>query len=54
MLLTLTPFVRAEDDLKRQTIVQRDCEIAIEGLPAGAAYDIQLALQRDAGAMYEG
>ena len=31
-------------------IVRRSCELAIWGLPAVAAYDIELAIQRDAGA----
>ncbi|MCP4383030.1 MAG: DUF1254 domain-containing protein [Hyphomicrobiales bacterium] len=37
-------------DVNRDLIVQRACEAAIWGIPAVAAYDIELAIQRDAGA----
>jgi hypothetical protein len=37
-------------DVERDMLVRRSCELAIWGLPAVAAYDIELAIQRDAGA----
>jgi len=37
-------------DVQRDRVVSRACEAAIWGLPAVAIYDIELALQRDAGA----
>jgi len=37
-------------DVQRDRVVNRACEAAIWGLPAVALYDIELALQRDAGA----
>lgn len=37
-------------DVERNMIVRRSCELAIWGLPAVAIYDLELALQRDAGA----
>lgn len=36
--------------VQRDMIVRRSCEAAIWGLPAVAIYDLELALQRDAGA----
>ena len=38
------------NEVQRDRIVNRACEAAIWGLPAVAVYDIELALQRDAGA----
>ena len=40
----------AMPDVEREMLVRRSCELAIWGLPAVAAYDIELAIQRDAGA----
>lgn len=37
-------------DIERDTVVRRACEVAIWGMPAVAVYDIELAMQRDAGA----
>ena len=37
-------------EVERDALVRRSCELAIWGLPAVAAYDIELALERDAGA----
>jgi hypothetical protein len=37
-------------DVERDTVVRRACEAAIWGMPAVGIYDIELALQRDAGA----
>ena len=37
-------------DVERDALVRRSCELAIWGLPAVAIYDLELALQRDAGA----
>ncbi|MGK7910435.1 MAG: DUF1214 domain-containing protein [Synechococcus sp.] len=36
--------------IEREMLVRRSCELAIWGLPAVAIYDLELALQRDAGA----
>jgi hypothetical protein len=37
-------------EAERDALVRRSCELAIWGLPAVAIYDLELALQRDAGA----
>lgn len=57
LLLALVPVVasvgaaQAEmSDLHRETVVRRACEAAIWGMPAVSVYDIELAIQRDAGA----
>ena len=46
----LTPAAAELSKVEREMIVRRSCELAIWGLPAVAAYDIELAIQRDAGA----
>ena len=50
MAATLTPAAAELSKAERDMIVRRSCELAIWGLPAVAAYDIELAIQRDAGA----
>lgn len=52
LALALSPlYAHAQmAEVERDALVRRSCEIAIWGLPAVAAYDIELALQRDAGA----
>lgn len=57
LLLSVTTFIafvgaaQAEmSEVQRDTIVRRACEAAIWGMPAVAVYDIEQAMQRDAGA----
>lgn len=45
-----TPAFAEMTQIQRDTVVRRACEAAIWGMPAVAVYDIELALQRDAGA----
>lgn len=44
------PASQAMTETERDTVVRRACEAAIWGMPAVAVYDIELAMQRDAGA----
>ena len=48
--LAASPASAQMSDVQRDRVVNRACEAAIWGLPAVALYDIELALQRDAGA----
>jgi hypothetical protein len=48
--LAVAPASAQMSDVHRDRLVSRACEVAIWGLPAVAIYDIELALQRDAGA----
>jgi hypothetical protein len=53
LLCTLTffcaPAAAKMSEIEREVVVQRACEAAIWGMPAVGVYDIELALQRDAG-----
>lgn len=44
------PASHAMTETERDTVVRRACEAAIWGMPAVGVYDIELAMQRDAGA----
>lgn len=44
------PVAAELSDVARETVVRRSCEAAIWGMPAVGAFDIELAIQRDAGA----
>jgi len=44
------PVVAEMSDIARDTVVRRSCEAAIWAMPAVGVYDIELAIQRDAGA----
>ena len=46
----LQPAAAEMSKAERDMIVRRSCELAIWGLPAVAIYDLELAIQRDAGA----
>jgi len=48
--LAASPASAQMSDVQRDRVVNRACEAAIWGLPAVALYDIELTLQRDAGA----
>jgi hypothetical protein len=48
--LAASPASAQMSDVQRDRVANRACEAAIWGLPAVALYDIELALQRDAGA----
>ena len=48
-ILSLPAFAQMAD-VERDALVRRSCELAIWGLPAVAAYDIELAIKRDSGA----
>ena len=50
-LLAIAGAAQAQmSDIQRATVERRACEAAIWGMPAVGVYDIELALQRDAGA----
>ncbi|MFD3191932.1 DUF1214 domain-containing protein [Sedimentitalea sp. HM32M-2] len=44
------PVVAEMSEIARDTVVRRSCEAAIWAMPAVGVYDIELAIQRDAGA----
>ena len=46
----IAPVLEEMTDIERQTVVRRACDAAIWAMPAVGVYDIELALQRDAGA----
>ena len=48
--LAVAPVLAEMTDLQRDLVVRRACDAAIWGMPAVGVYDIELALQRDAGA----
>ncbi len=51
MLSAIPSIAKAEmSDVQRNLIERRACEVAIWGMPAVGVYDIELAIQRDAGA----
>ena len=50
MAFAAGPVAAEMSEVARDTFVRRACEAAIWAMPAVAVYDIELALQRDAGA----
>ncbi|AXI47906.1 hypothetical protein C1J03_18990 [Sulfitobacter sp. SK012] len=50
LTILATPAFAQMSDVTRSMVERRACEAAIWGLPAISAYDIELSLQRDAGA----
>ena len=48
--LASNPTSAQMSEVERDALVRRSCELAIWGLPAVAIYDLELSLQRDAGA----
>ncbi|WP_282153362.1 DUF1254 domain-containing protein [Ruegeria atlantica] len=50
LLFQSVPIAAEMSDLQRDTVVRRACEAAIWAIPAVSVYDIELSLQRDAGA----